>query len=78
MFRESKGIEKFLRTRPRISVYICDPIYPNIDLKGKEQNLDILNKTQQSMQKILDEHNSFEYWHYITEEEFNQKYKNTF
>ena len=76
VFRKSKGIEKLLRTRPRISVYICDPIYPNTELKGKDQNLDILNRTHMAMQNVLDEHKSFEYWHYITEEEFNEKYKN--
>lgn len=74
VFRKSKGFERIFRRKPRISVYICDPIYPNLELNKKEQNLDLQRRTYAEMQKVLEQNKSYEFWKYIPESEFKEKY----
>lgn len=72
-FRESKGLERIIRKRPRINVYICKLIYPNKTLSLKQQNADLQEKTKQEMEMVLAEHKSFEFWQYIKDDELNKK-----
>ena len=71
-FRKTKGLRRLVKKRPKLSVYICDPIYPDLSKGTRERNDDLRDRAQNAMQKVLDEHGSFEYYKYVTKEEFEK------
>ena len=73
VFRKNK---RFISKRPKISVYICNPVFANTTLPFKQQKEDLMQRTYDEMQKILDEHESFEFWKYVSLEEYERDYKN--
>lgn len=70
VFRQTKGLRRIVKKRPKLGVYICDPIYPDLTKGIRERNEELRDRTQEAMQKVLDEHPSYEYYHYITREEY--------
>ena len=77
LFRKTKGLRRLVKKRPKISVYICDPIYPDLSLNIRERNEDLCNRAQKAMQDTLDKYGSFEYYHYVSKEEFENMHQNT-
>lgn len=77
VFRESKGFAKLIRRRPRMSVYICKPLYTNLTLTSKQQNLDLQTRTIKEMEEVIKCHPSYEFFKYIPENEFDINTKNT-
>ncbi len=72
VFRKTKGLRRIVKKRPKISVYICDPIYPDLTLNVRERNDDLRDRSQKAMQEMLDKYKSYEYYKYVTKEEFEK------
>lgn len=71
-FRKPKGIEKLVRRAPRLNIIVGEPLYANASLDSKQQIEDLSQRAEQAMQKMLDENPSYEYYRYVSEEEFNR------
>ena len=61
--------KRLIGKRPRISVYIDGPFYPDLSLDKEEQINKLYNEIYQAMKNRCDKESTYEYYKYIKKEE---------
>lgn len=55
-FRQRKGIWKILGKKPLVTMEVLPPIYPNNELAKKPAINDLMQRTHEAMQVVMDQH----------------------